>query len=138
MRIKFTNQLATGAGGQPLHPGGHHRSWGRGWVPTGAATELCTRRTAPPSISMAATLRGSAMGRLTSGPPRPARQTSYPEGRQRAERPRHAGPGRRVADVLLHQPAERPADVLPRPCLRHHPPQCLCRRGRGLPVARTR
>ena len=37
------------------------------------------------------------------------------QGRLRAERARHARSGRRVADLLLHQPAERPADVLPRP-----------------------
>ncbi len=35
--------------------------------------------------------------------------------------------GRRLDDVLLDQPAGRPVDVLPRPCLRHHPPQCLRR-----------
>ena len=28
---------------------------------------------------------------------------------------------------LLYQPAERTPDVLPRPCLRHYPPQRLCR-----------
>ncbi len=39
------------------------------------------------------------------------------QGRQRRQRPRHARPRRRVADLLLQQPAERPADVLPRPRL---------------------
>ncbi len=42
-------------------------------------------------------------------------------------------PRPRVADLLLHQPAERAAAVLPRPCLGDHPPQRLCRRGRGIP-----
>ena len=37
------------------------------------------------------------------------------------------------ADLLLHQPAERPVAVLPRPRLGHHPPERLCRRGRALP-----
>ena len=64
--------------------------------------------------------------------------THYPEGRQRQQRARHArsGPGRH--DLLLHEPAERPADVLPRPCLGHHPPERLCRRGRRLRWSPTR
>ena len=45
---------------------------------------------------------------------------------------RDSGPRRWHDDLLLHQPAERPPDVLPRPCLGHHPPQCVCRRGRRL------
>ena len=42
-------------------------------------------------------------------------------------------PGQGRADLLLHQPAERPAAVLPRPRLGHHPPERLRRRGRRLP-----
>ena len=55
-----------------------------------------------------------------------------PAGRQRQQRPRHARSGPRRADLLLHQPAERAADVLPRPCVGHHPAQRVRRRGRGL------
>ena len=51
-------------------------------------------------------------------------------GRSATERPRA-----RLADLLLHQPAERAADVLPRPCRRHHAPQRVCRRGRAVPAA---
>ena len=36
-----------------------------------------------------------------------SRPTLIPTGRQRQQRPRHARPGPRGADVLLHQPAER-------------------------------
>ena len=58
-----------------------------------------------------------------------------PQGRQRLATSRTwPTPGQTRAgraDLLLHQPAERPADVLPRPRLRHHPPERLCRRGRG-------
>ena len=37
------------------------------------------------------------------------------------------GDGRRLLDLLLHQPAERAADVLPRPRVGHHPAQRLRR-----------
>ena len=40
---------------------------------------------------------------------------------------------RRLPDLLLHQPAERAADVLPRPLVGHHPPERVRRRGRRLP-----
>ena len=43
------------------------------------------------------------------------------------------GSQRRLPDLLLHQPAERPADVLPRPRLGHHPPERVRGRGRRLP-----
>ena len=41
----------------------------------------------------------------------------------------HQRPRPGLADLLLHQPAERPLDVLPRPRRRHHPAQRVCRRG---------
>ena len=95
-----------------------------------------TPRTAPPSTCTAASRRGSATGRRTSGSPRPAKHL-LPEGRQRRTCPTWARPATRDGsgcdDVLLHQPAERPADVLPRPRVRHHPPQRVRRRGCGLP-----
>ena len=47
-------------------------------------------------------------------------------------------PRRRLPDLLLHQPAERPAAVLPRPRLGHHPPERLRGRGRRLPDHRRR
>ena len=50
---------------------------------------------------------------------------------QRAERDELPGRGR--ADLLLHQPAERPDAVLPRSRLGHHPPERLRGRGRRLP-----
>ncbi len=40
---------------------------------------------------------------------------------------------RRLPDLLLHQPAERAADVLPRPRLGDHPPERVRGRGRRLP-----
>ena len=61
-----------------------------------------------------------------------AEVTSYPERRERQERARHAGSRPGLDDVLLHQPAERAADVLPRPLLRHHAPQRVRGRGRRL------
>ncbi len=57
-------------------------------------------------------------------------------GRQRRQRPRHErlhGHRRRLPDLLLHEPAERPADVLPRSCVGHHPAQRVRRRGRRVP-----
>ena len=61
--------------------------------------------------------------------------TAYPEGVSVENVPdmgAAATPDRRSDDLLLHQPAERAADVLPRPRLGHHPPQRLRRRGRAL------
>ena len=54
-----------------------------------------------------------------------------------AKRPRLLGREERLRDLLLHQPAERPADVLPRPLVGHHPPQRLRRRGSRLPDQRS-
>ena len=72
-------------------------------------TAPATPRTAPPSTCTAAAPRGSATARRTSGSPRPARPRRIPKGVSVYERARHARPGRRLADLLLHQPAERPA-----------------------------
>ena len=135
VRIKFTNNLPTGAGGNlflPVDTTVMGAGMGR-WDQRRRATRWTTRRTAPPSTCTAATPRGSATARRTSGPRRPARTTDYPKGVSVQNVPDMPDPGPRVDDVLLHQPAERPADVLPRPRLRHHPPERLRRRGGGLP-----
>ncbi len=58
------------------------------------------------------------------------RERDLPRGRQRQERARHARSGRRLGDLLLHQPAVRAADVLPRSCVGHHPPERVRRPGR--------
>ncbi|OPY91810.1 MAG: hypothetical protein A4E73_01768 [Syntrophaceae bacterium PtaU1.Bin231] len=49
-------------------------------------------------------------------------------GAGRDERSRSRG-----ADLLLHQPAEREAPLLPRPCLGHHAAQRLCGHGGWIP-----
>ena len=65
------------------------------------------------------------------------REHRLSQGRQRQQRSGHARSGRRRGDVLLHQPAERAVDVLPRPLLGHHPAERLCGRGRRLPPDRS-
>ena len=45
---------------------------------------------------------------------------------------------RRVGDLLLHQPAVRPDDVLPRPLVRHHAPERVRRRGGAVHHPRRR
>ena len=65
--------------------------------------------------------------------------TAWPQGVSVREVPgmtECAGGQRRLPDVLLHQPAERAPDVLPRPCVGHHPAQRLRGRGCGLPDLR--
>ena len=56
------------------------------------ARGLLHRRTAPRSTCTAASPRGSATARRTSGSRPPDENDAVPEGRQRPERPRHAGP----------------------------------------------
>ena len=61
--------------------------------------------------------------------------TPWPEGvdvRYVPDMPDRQRPARRRHDVLLHQPAERAADVLPRPRLGHHAPQRVRGGGRRL------
>ena len=95
-----------------------------------AESRIATLRTAPRCTCTAASAPGSATARRTSGSPRPARTPLIP--RASACRMCLTCPTRpRRDDLLLHQPAERPPDVLPRPRLGHHPPECLCRRSRG-------
>ena len=132
VRIKFTNKLPTGAGGDLFIPV-DTTVMGAGMGPDGG--EQRTRRTAPPCTCTAAHTPWISDGTPHQWTTPAGENTPYPKGVSVQQRPRHARsrPGR--ADVLLHQPAERPADVLPRPCLRHHPPQRLRRRGRGLPAA---
>ena len=135
VRIKFTNKLPTGAGGDLFIPV-DTTVMGAGMGPLGMDADADELHAEPRrrSTCTAAAPRGSATARRTSGSPRPARDTPYPEGRQRAERARTCPiPATGSHDLLLHQPAERAADVLPRPRLRHHPPERVRRRGRGLP-----
>ncbi len=92
-----------------------------------AADGTATRRTGPRCTCTVASPRGSVTAPLTSGSPRPARAPHYPKGVSVSNVPDMAGSRPRRRDVLLHQPAERPPDVLPRPCVGHHPPERVCR-----------
>ncbi len=133
---------------QPLHPGGHD-GHGRRHGPARRDRRYYTQNRA------VIHLHGGATPWISDGTPHqwttPAgEQTSYPKGVSVQNVPdmwfdasgnscppaRPAPPTTpaRARDLLLHQPAERPADVLPRPRLRHHPPERLCRRGRRLPA----
>ena len=87
VRIKFTNSAAHGDRRQPLPPGGHHhhgvgavrdqlRSCDQGSYCSGY--RHISRRTGPPSISMAAAPPGSATERPTSGSPRRERPLPTP------------------------------------------------------------
>jgi hypothetical protein len=125
VRVLFRNLLPTGVAGDLFLPV-DTTIMGSGEGPNAMMLDPVTKvptataRTGRPCTCTVASPRGSATARRTSGPPRRARHR-LPEGRQRQQRARHAGsrPGR--GDVLLHQPAERAADVLPRPRLGHHP-----------------
>ena len=161
VRILFRNQLPPGQGGNLFLPvdttlmGSGMGPDGGGMSPTdmsvvtdGVRNPLCAQ-TPKPSMLLGepATLHlhGGITPWISDGTPhqwitlrdgeKPDRPT---EGRQRQQRPRHARPGPRCGDVLLHQPAERAADVLPRPRLGHHPAERVRRRGRRLPAHRRR
>ncbi len=161
VRVKFTNTLPTGAGGNLFIPV-DTTVMGAGPGPnvsdalrTATTADMLCKPLPDGSIPTdcytqnRATihLHGGVTPWISDGTTAPVdhagrREHRLPEGRQRLQRARHAGPGqagqpgsrRRVPDVLLHQPAERAADVLPRPRVRHHPPQRLRRRGRRLPA----
>ena len=89
VRIKFTNMLAHGRRGRPLHAGGHHRHGGGDGSRRGRLSYYTQNRAT-------LHLHGGITPWISDGTPHqwitPAGETtSYPEGRQRAERPRHAG-----------------------------------------------
>ena len=134
VRVKFTNQLGTGAAGNLFLPV-DTTLMGAGEGPLGPTAGYYTQN------RTAIHLHGAFTPWISDGTPHqwftPAGETrQLPQGREFPKRPRHAGSGCGVTDSLLHQPTERPADVLPRPRRGHHPPQCLCRHGRGLPDPR--
>ena len=88
-----------------------------------------TRRTGPLSISMAAIRRGSATGRPTNGLPLPGKRPLTRRARAQQNVPDMPRCRPSGSMQLFTTPTSRqPADVLPRPCLWHHPPECLCRR----------
>ena len=133
VRVKFTNRLPIGRRRQSLHPGGHDPH-GRGDRPQRRHRDYTQNRA---TIH----LHGGNTPWISDGTPHqwitPAGEnTPTPRASASTNVPDMPDPGPGAHDLLLLQPAERPADVLPRPCLRHHPPQRLCRRGRGLPAHR--
>ncbi len=126
---------------RPLHPGGHvHHGLGRGpediergglrSADAGLRDVHAEPRDPPP----ARWAHAVDLGR-DAAPVDHARRRgdAVSEGRERQQRAGHAGPGRRLADVLLHEPAERAPHVLPRPFVRHHAAQRVRRRGGRLP-----
>ena len=144
VRIKFTNLLPTGAAGDLFLPT-DSTIMGSGMGPTGASAPvdegtvmdgvrnpLCGE---DPKSEMCfkdnrATLHlhGGNTPWISDGTTAPVDHSGRGDhllarGSQRGERPRHAGPRAWFADLLLHEPAKRPADVLPRPLVRHHPAQ---------------
>ena len=88
VRVKFTNKLPTGAGGDLFLPVDTTVMGAQG--PDRMAVPSSTRRTAPPCTCTAARPRGSATARRTSGSRPPARRHAVSQGRQRQQRPRHA------------------------------------------------
>ena len=109
VRILFQNNLPVSgaAGQQPLHPGRHHGHGGRDGSsrcrrhPLRPAINnpndaLRSRRTAPPSISTAATPRGSATGRPTSGSPPRENPTPFKKGQSFQNVPDMVGPGKSI------------------------------------------
>ncbi len=91
VRVKYFNQLPTGAGGQ-IEPAGGQQHHGRGIRPQRRHLK-CTPRTASPSTSTAAPPRGSATERPTSGRPRRGGHLLR-QGREQRERARHGQRGR--------------------------------------------
>ena len=135
-RIKFTNNLpdrilmvATSSSRRTRR----HGSRGRAYDPLTNTTGTYTQNRATLH------LHGGFTPWISDGTPHqwitPAGETTpTPEGVSMQHVPDMPDPGPGVDDVLLHEPAERPADVLPRPRLRHHPPQRLRGRGCRLPA----
>ena len=123
-RIKFTNYLPTGSGGNLFIPV-DTTDMGAGTGPLGGTEKY----TAEPRHAAPARRRHSVDQRWDAASVDDSRRRDHvlSEGRQRLERPRHARSRARVVDLLLHEPAERAADVLPRPRVRYHPPERLRR-----------
>ena len=155
-RIRFHNLLPTGAGGDLFIPT-DSTFMGAGMGPMamappvdngsvldGVRNPVCDQSPKPASCykDNRATLHlhGGLTPWISDGTPHqwitPAGETTLvAAGRGRPGRPRHDAQEQshgRHPDLLLHQPAERAADVLPRPRLRHHAPQRVHRRGRRL------
>ena len=157
VRIVFRNLLPTGAGGDLFLPtdstmmGSGMVPMNMG-APTNDGTVLdevrnpvCTTSPKPAACfkDNRATLHlhGGVTPWISDGTPHqwitPANEsTSWPQGVQCPERSGHDRfsrrgdlrlQDRRVPDVLLHQPAERSPDVVPRPRVGHHTTQRLCR-----------
>ena len=139
VRVKFTNKLPTGTGGNLFLPV-DTTIMGAGMGPK--------RMNTTPGWPMNYTqnrgtihLHGGHTVWISDGTQNqwitPAGEnTNYPRGREREERAGHAQPGPRLADLLLLQRPERAAALLPRPCLRYHAAQRVRRRGRRLPADR--
>ena len=150
VRIKFVNLLPTGDGGDLFLPvDTTFMGAGQGPLSTPGeadpqnrrAASIRSRPTASPRIARrctctAASRRGSATARRTSGSRRPARPPATPRASACGTCPTWArcdAPARGCHDVLLHEPAECAPALLPRPRLGHHPPQRVRGRGRGIP-----
>ncbi len=127
VRIKFTNRLPTGDAGDLFIPvdtsvmgaGVGPADWhSRGeWHPATAPCEpnSCAMYTQNRSDIH---LHGGRTPWISDGTPHqwitPAEEiTPFTKGVSLLQRPGHARSGRRLHDLLLHQPAERPPDVLP-------------------------
>ena len=135
VRVKFINMLPTGSGGNLFLPvdttimgaGDRPQGWRR-------AVHAEPRHTSPARWLHAVDQRRNAIPVDHSG----GREHLLPQGRQCAERPRHARSGPWGHDVLLHQRAERPADVDPRPRGRRSPGSTCTPARRRLTSCRTR
>ncbi len=124
VRVKFTNKLPTGTGGDLFLPvdttvmGGGDGAARNGHDPW-MADGLYAKPGGDPSPRRQYSLdkrRHHASMDNSSG-----RKHRLPQGSKRAKRTGHAGSGLGIGDLLLYQSAERQTDVLPRPRLRHHP-----------------
>ena len=135
MRVKFTNKLPTGDGGDLFIPV-DTSVMGAGEGPDDG--EPCTRRTARRCTSTAALTPWISDGTPHQWITPAGENTPYPKGVSVKNVPDMPDPGDGSHDVLLHEPAERPPAVLPRPQLRHHAPERVRRRGRRLPASPTR
>ena len=123
VRFKVVNLLPIGVAGDLFLPV-DTTLMGAGTGPNGGTEQYTQNRSV-------IHLHGGATPWISDGTPHqwitPAGETTTYKGRQYAERAGHARSGPRSRHALLHQPAERPTDVLPRPRLRHHPAQRLRR-----------
>ena len=143
VRVKFTNLLPTGSGGDLFIPvdttvmgagEGPLNSTGTG--PCDPATDMTCATYSQNRATLH--LHGGVTPWISDGTPQPvdhARRPGHdvPQGRQRLNVPDMAAdPSPGSVTFFYTNAAKRAADVLSRPFLRHHPPQRLRRRGRGL------